>query len=137
MEFTVPQFIERKPKIVGPFTFKQFVFVGTASGICLFLYFTVPFQVFIIATVFLLGTAFALAFLKIGKTSLPVFLKNLFSFLWKPKVYLWKKKMVPPKIIKKERIVKKEAEIKEKPSPKIAERSRLKELFTHIETRSK
>lgn len=136
MEFTVPQFIERKPKIVGPLTFKQFVFIGTAAGICLFLYFTVPLYIFIIATVFLLGTAFALAFLKIGKITLPVFLKNLFSFLWRPKVYLWKKKTVPPKIIKKRKIIKEEG-IKEKPSPKIAERSRLKDLFSHLETKNK
>jgi hypothetical protein len=140
MEFTVPQFIEKKPKIVGPLTFKQFVFIGTAAGICLFLYFTVPLHVFIIAAIFLLGMAFALAFLKIGKVSFPVFLKNLFFFLLGPKIYLWKKKSVPPKIVEKETTIRKEgrrAEAEEKPIPKVAGRSRLKELFSHLETKSK
>lgn len=139
MEFTVPQFIEKAPKIVGPLTFKQFVFIGTAAGICLFLYFTVPLHIFIIASIFLLGTALALAFLKVGKTTLPVFLKNFFIFVVGPKVYLWKKKPTPSKIIKKEKIKKTimEEKIKEGAAPKIAERSRLKELFTHLETKNK
>lgn len=140
MDFTVPQFIERKPKIIGPLTFQQFVFVGTAIGICLFLYFTVPFHIFIIAAVFLLGMAFALAFLKIGKTSFPVFLKNLFFFVLGPKIYLWKKKSVPPKVIERAATIRERrerAEIEEKPIPKVAGRSRLKDLFSHLETKSK
>jgi len=136
MEFTVPKFIEKAPKIVGPLTFKQFVFVGTAGGICLFLYFTVPFHIFIIATVFLLGMASALSFLKIRGIAFPVFLKNLFFFLLSSKVYLWRKKTTAPKIIKKERIIEKK-KTEEKPTPKIAERSRLKELFTQLETKNK
>jgi len=55
MEFTVPQFIEKKAKIVGPFTFGQFLFIGIASGICLFLYFVLPLAVFIITSIVLLG----------------------------------------------------------------------------------
>lgn len=133
MQFTVPQFIERPAKIVGPLTFKQFVFVGIAGGICLFFYFTMPLSVFIIATVVLLGGAFALAFLKIERTPLPFFIKNLFVFLFKPKVYLWKKKAIPPKIIKKKREAEKGT--KEEIAPKIAARSRLRDLSTRIETK--
>lgn len=137
MEFTVPQFIEREPKIVGPFTFKQFIFIGIAGGICIFLFFTVPLYIFIVATIILLGGAFALAFLKIGKTSLPVFIKNFFSFLFKPKIYLWKKKTSPPKFLRKEKekIKKKEEEIGEESKLKVSTGSRLDELFTRIETK--
>jgi len=28
MEFTVPQFVEREPKLIGPFTFKQFIYIN-------------------------------------------------------------------------------------------------------------
>ena len=121
MEVTVPQFIEREPKIVGPLTFKQFIFIGIAGGICIFLFFTVSLFVFILLTIVLLGGASALAFLKIGKTSLPVFIKNFFSFLFKPKIYLWKKKTSPPKFIKEEKVKKEdENEIKEGSELKIS-----------------
>ena len=134
MEFTVPQFIEREPKIVGPFTFKQFIFIGIAGGICLFLFFTVSLFVFIIMSIVLLGGAFALAFLKIGKTSLPVFIKNFFIFLFKPKVYLWKKKTSPLKFLRKEK-VKEEEEIGEESKLKVSKGGRLDELFTRLETK--
>lgn len=135
MEFTVPQFIEREPKIVGPFTFKQFIFIGIAGGICIFLFFTVSLFVFIIMAIVLLGGAFALAFLKIGKTSLPVFIKNFFSFLFKPKIYLWKKKTSPPKFLKKEKVKVKKEEIEEESKLKVSKGSRLDELFTRLETK--
>ncbi len=133
MKFTVPQFIEKEAKIVGPFTFKQFIFIGIAGGICLFLFFTVPLYLFIIAAIVLLGGAFGLAFLKIGKTSLPIFIKNFFSFLFKPKIYLWKKKTSPPKFLRK---VKEEKEEIEKESElKVTKGSKLDELFTKLETK--
>lgn len=134
MEFTVPQFIEKEAKIVGPFTFKQFIFIGIAGGICLLLFFVLPLFAFIIITLILLGSAFALAFLKIEKTSLPVYIKNFFIFLFKPRVYLWKKKGVPPKFLRKEKEVEKE-ELKEEPALKVARDSKLSELSTRIETK--
>ena len=85
-------------------------------------------------SIVLLGGAFALAFLKIGKTSLPVFIKNFFIFLFKPKVYLWKKKTSPPKFLRKEK-VKEEEEIGEESKLKVSKGSRLDELFTRLETK--
>ncbi len=136
MEFIVPKFIEREAKIVGPFTFKQFIFIGAAGGLCLLLYFVLPISVFVIVAVILLGGAFSLAFLKIKKTSLPIFIKNFFIFLSRPKVYLWKKKGIPPKILKKEKkAIREEKEIRKEPGLKIARDSKLSELFTRIETK--
>ncbi len=130
MQFTIPQFIEREAKIVGPFTFKQFVFVGVAGGLCLFLYFTVSFTTFIVSAAFIMGIAFSLAFVKIKKTPLPIVIKNFFSFLTEPKVYLWEKKTSPPKIKRRrEQTIEKEIEKKE---PKLAERSKLKDLSTRL-----
>ena len=134
MEFTVPQFIEKEAKIVGPFTFKQFIFIGTAGGACLLLFFVLPLFVFVIVAIVLLGSAFALAFLKIEKTSLPVYIKNFFIFLLKPRVYLWKKKGVPPKFLRKEKEIEKE-ELKEEPVLKVARGSKLSELSARIETK--
>lgn len=134
MEFTVPQFIEREAKIVGPLTFKQFIYIGTAGALSLFLYFTVPFFLFIVTAGILLGIAFILAFFKIGKTSAPSFIVNFFSFLFKPKIYLWKKKTSTSRFL-----VKKEP-TREKVAPeelelKVSRGSKLDELFTRLETK--
>jgi len=144
MEFTVPKFIEKEAKIVGPFTFKQFIFIGTAGGLCLLLYFVLPMFVFILVAVFLLGGAFALAFLKIEKTSLPVYIKNFIGFLFKPKIYLWEKKSVPPKIIRKEEKslltgekTARRKESKEESELKVAGKSKLGELLTYLETKNR
>lgn len=139
MQFTFPQFIERESKIVGPLTFRQLIFFIIAGGICIFLYVFVPFGLFLTATIFLMGWAFAFAFLKIERTSLPVFIKNLFIFLSRPKIYLWKKKNILPKFFKKEPVeeVGEIEEAKEKSILKIAGKSRLKQLLTRLETKYK
>lgn len=136
MEFTVPQFIEREAKIVGPFTFRQFIFIGTAGGICILLFFVLPFSVFIVLAIVLLGGALALALLKVQRTSLPVFIKNFFIFLFKPRVYLWKKKSVMPKFLQKEKEIIRE-EIKEESVLKVVKGSKLRELFTYLETKNR
>ncbi|PIR72179.1 MAG: hypothetical protein COU42_02190 [Candidatus Nealsonbacteria bacterium CG10_big_fil_rev_8_21_14_0_10_36_24] len=142
MEFTVPQFIEKEPKIVGPFTFKQFIFIGIAGGLSIFLFFTVPFLVFIILAIILVGGAFSLAFLKIERISLPVFIKNFLIFITKPKIYLWKKKTSPLKFLpaengkeKKKLETKEKTEEGRKPKLKVIKGGRLHELFTHLETK--
>ena len=134
MRFTLPQFIEHEPKIVGPLTFRQFVFIGMAGAICFILYFTVPFYIFLIACLILGGGAITLAFLKIGGRSLPAILGNFLKFSLSPKIFIWRKIEAPIKVFKKEK-VKKETE--EELPLKIAERSQLKKIRTQIETQTK
>ncbi len=137
MRFTVPQFIEYETKIVGPFTFKQFVYVGLAGAVCFVLYFTVSFSLFLISC-FLLGAgALSLAFLKIGGRSLPVFLGNFLRFTLTPKMYIWRKKEQAAMVFKKERVKKSEEKTEEELPLKIAEKSRLKKLKTQIEIKTK
>jgi len=135
MRFTVPQFIEHEAKIVGPLTFRQFIFIGIAGGICFILYFTAPFQIFLLAAVVLGGGAATFAFLKIGGRSLPTVLGNFSKFFISPKIYIWKKKEVKFEVFKKEEkiIEEKEAEL----PLKIAEKSQLKKLRTQVETKTK
>jgi len=135
MRFTIPQFIEHEPKIVGPLTFRQFSFIGVAAAICFILYYTVPFSVFLIACLILGGGAMALAFLRIGGRSLPTILGNFLKFSVSPKIFIWRKIEAPIKVFKKERIKKEEAE--EELPLKIAERSQLKKIRTQIEIQTK
>jgi len=135
MRFTLPQFIEHEAKIVGPLTFRQFIFIGMAGGICFILYFTIPFSIFLIACLILGGGAMALAFLKIGGRSLPTILGNFLKFSVSPKIFIWRKVEAPMKVFKKERV--KKEEVEEELPLKIAEKSQLKKLRTQIEIKTK
>jgi hypothetical protein len=135
MRFTLPQFIEHEPKIVGPLTFKQFVYIGVAGGICFILYFIAPFSIFLIASLILGLGAIALAFLKIGGRSLPAILGNFLKFSLSPKIFIWRKIEAPITVFKKEKI--KKEEVEEELPLKIAERSQLKKIRTKIETQTK
>jgi len=136
MQFTVPQFIEHEAKIVGPLTFKQFIFIGVAGAVCFVLYFSIGKTnsfLFLVLSIIIFGIGTALAFLKIGGRNLPTILKNFLSFLVAPKIYLWQKKELPLKFI---RGTKKRVEVETEPTPtlKFAEKSRLKKLSNQIET---
>lgn len=91
MQFQVPQFIETEPKIVGPLTLRQFMYVGVAGLLVFFLFFILkPFFWFIIAAIVGLA-ALALAFGKYRGLRLTIVLKNILFYLWQPKLYLWKR----------------------------------------------
>lgn len=136
MRFALPQFIEREPKIVGPFTFKQFVFVGIAGAICFVFYFSFPFTVFIMACIVLGGGSLALAFIKIGGRPLPSILANFLKFNLTPRMYIWRKTEKPITVVRK-KVKKKSPEEEEELPLKIAEKSQLKKLGTKIEIGTK
>ena len=92
MEFSIPQFIEKEAKIVGPLTFKQFGFLGLAVLVSVALFFLLPKTVFLVLSPVLVGGAAALAFYKKEGVPLPDLIIGFFSFMFKPKIYLWKKK---------------------------------------------
>jgi hypothetical protein len=138
MEFTVPQFIEKEAKIVGPLTFKQFIFVGIAGALCMLLYFVVPLFLFVIFCILLIGGALALVFYKKEGFPLYTVIAKSFIYLFKPKIYLWKKKDVLMKFIKqdddrKKLLEKQEEEENKGPRLKMSKSSRLNELLNEIE----
>jgi hypothetical protein len=138
MQFSVPQFIEHEAKIIGPLTFKQFIFIGAAGGICFILYFsiaTINFFLFLVLAIVIFGLGAALAFLKIGGQDLLTIFKNFLGFNLSSKIYIWKKKEVPIAVFKKMEIKK---ELQEgKPLLKIVGESRLKKIRTKIEVKTK
>jgi len=140
MQFTVPQFIEREAKIVGPLTFKQFAFVGGAGLACMILYFIVPTYLFIIFCILLIGSALALVFYKQEGFPLYQVIARSFFYIFKPKIYLWKKKDIPVKIIAKpDERARRQEEIEDEqhrgPRLKISRSSKLNNLLTQIETK--
>lgn len=98
MQFLVPQFIERNPKIFGPFTFKQFIFIGVAIAISVGLFFILPYNFFIVSALAIIGGTAMFVFFRIGREPLPTYLKNLLLFSSTSKIYVWKKKSPAPEM---------------------------------------
>ncbi len=137
MQFTVPQFIERESKIFGPLTFTQFIYIGSGGTVCLLFYFTLAkthFLLFLMATAIIMSLVGALAFLRISGRSLPTILKNFLFFSIGPKIYLWRRKNVPPRMIRKIE-EKAEPEGAEPSTLKLAEKSQLRNLSNSLETK--
>ena len=134
MRFTVPQFIEYEAKVIGPFTFKQFIIVATAGIICFIFFLKTPPYIFLPIWIIVGGGALALTFVKISGRSPLVMLQNFLMFSISSKIYLWKRKVIPPKILKKEVIKKKE---EGEPTLKVVKKSKLKELATKVETKTR
>lgn len=89
MQFQVPQFIETEDKIVGPFTLRQFLYVGGAGGLSFLLYFTVTTGIWVIFSIFIVGAGLALAFVKINGRPLVGVLLSAAHFYWQPQIYVW------------------------------------------------
>ena len=89
MQFQVPQFIETEDKVVGPFSIRQFIYVGSAGIISFFLYFTVELWLWALGTVFSLAIAMGLAFIKVEGRTLTHVMSAALNFYWKPQTYVW------------------------------------------------
>jgi hypothetical protein len=90
MQYQVPQFIETEDNIIGPFSVRQFAYVGAAavvSGVC---YFILQTWLFFIVAIVLIGGSLALAFVKINGRPLVKMGLSAFNFYWKPQTYMWK-----------------------------------------------
>jgi hypothetical protein len=90
MQYQVPQFIDSEDKVVGPFSLRQFLYVGVAaviSGVC---YFLVQSWLFFIIALILIGGSLALSFVKINGRPLMKVGLSAFNFYWRPQTYVWK-----------------------------------------------
>jgi hypothetical protein len=139
MKYTVPQFIEYETRVVGPFTFGQFTFIGMSAAVCFVLYFLLPIVVFLFAVAIIMPVTFVLTLMKVNGRPIPIFLMNFFRFNAGTKMYIWKKKEAPIMYVKSE--MKKELEKKkegdvEGVSLGIAENSQLKKIKTKIEVKT-
>jgi len=136
MQYPLPQFLEIKPKIAGPFNLRQLAYLIGGSLVCLIFYFTTSMIKFVILSIPIMIIAFVFAFAKIKGFPVPTILVRSFGFVFKSKTYLWHKKEEPiyalPKKPKKE-----EEESNIIPTPQIAGKSRLNQVSNLIEMHSK
>lgn len=101
MEFHVPQFIEVEDKVFGPFSAKQFMYMGGAAGAFFVFYsLTKSFILgFLIASP-IIALGGALAFYKINNRPFIFMLEAAFKYFTTSRLYVWKKiskKAVPQK----------------------------------------
>ena len=138
-QFTIPQFIDHKPKIVGPLTFPQFIFIGiaTATSLLLIFYLKIPIFLSVSIVILIMSGGAALAFGKVKDRPLLEVLKNLLTFSVSPKIYLWKRKIGPPPKFDEKTKMEKPNLAGRTPVPAIVGKSRLKTLFNQIETKTK
>ena len=91
MRFQVPQFIETETTIVGPLTWKQFIWVALGVGLILLLFRFLPGPVFVFAAIIIMAVFGGLAFLRIEEMTLIEYLMKALGFALGPKKYLFKK----------------------------------------------
>jgi len=132
-QFQVPQFITIEDKIFGPFTFKQFLFLGGGAFLVVMAYVFLETFLLIIVSIPIAALALSLAFLKINEQPFPLTLLNAIKFFLKPRLYLWKQ-------IKEKRPLKPSEEKKEetfvKNIPKLSE-SKLIDLAWSLDIQEK
>jgi hypothetical protein len=102
MNFTIPQFIEMESKVVGPLTFKQFVFVAIGASLSFVIYFSLgkasmPLALALI--VMIMGTASAFAFVKIDGIDLIMVMKHYALFMTMPRIFLWQNFEMPNQLV--------------------------------------
>jgi hypothetical protein len=129
--FSVPKFIERESPIVGPLTFKQFIFILVTVVIGFIIYRTFPFFLSLPLLVILGALGFSLAFLKIREIPFYKILLEGLTFFFKPKRLYWGKKKREVSIVSERMELKKE----EKVPLKIKRGGKLKETTIQIETK--
>lgn len=91
MRFEVPQFIEVEDKIIGPFTWKQFVYLAGGAGALITIFFMLPFIFFAIIGLPIGALAGFLAFHRVNNQPFSVFLEAFVTYMTKSKLYLWRK----------------------------------------------
>jgi len=98
MQVRVPQFIEHDPKLLGPFTLSQTIYVGAALFGTFILYLLIGqknFFLFLLFSGLLFAVAIFLAFYKVEGLSIPYVIKNSLDYNMKTKLYIWKRKEIP------------------------------------------
>lgn len=95
MNFQVPQFIEIEDKVVGPFTFKQFIYLAGSIGLAFIVYVYVPRIIAIVPITMIVGLGAALAFFKINNRPFIIILQSAIRYYLSRKLYLWEKRDKP------------------------------------------
>lgn len=96
MKFQVPQFIDVEDKIIGPLTFRQFVYLAGGAGGSFVLYQFLPILLAIPLILMMIALSVALAFYKVNSKPFIYIMEAAFRYASASKLYLWKKENKKP-----------------------------------------
>jgi hypothetical protein len=102
MQFVVPQFIDVEPKILGPITPRQLIILIITFGLIFVCFKLADLTLFILEAIILLIVGGSLAFAKVNKRPLHLFLFDLMKSFKRPNLRVWRKEIssVPEKELK-------------------------------------
>lgn len=92
MRFEVPQFIEIEDKIIGPFTWKQFVYLAGGIGVAVVFFITFPLVIFVLFGLPLAILSGLLAFYPINNRPFSIFLESMVNYYQRTRLYYWRKR---------------------------------------------
>jgi hypothetical protein len=97
MEYQVPQFIEVEDKLIGSLTFRQFIYLAGAGGLCIVFFVYLPIVFSLVFSAAIVAFAVTLAFYRVnGKTFIEM-LEAGFTYYTGGKFFLWKHHEQTPK----------------------------------------
>lgn len=99
MEYQIPQFIEAQTRVFGPLTFKQLIYVFAVGSFLAIFWFFLKLSYWLLLAIPIIGVTFLFLFWRINGRPLAAFVRSLFSFMARPQVYIWQRKL--PKIFEK------------------------------------
>lgn len=138
MEFQIPQFIFKESTVVTGLSFRQFLTLvgGGAIIVVVFILLKNHFLLFLIASFIVALITITFAFGQMGGQTFPVLFKNFVFYIFKPRVYVWRHKGMPEKIVREavEKIQIVESR-QEKPSIGLTKESNIQKLKSQIETK--
>jgi len=123
MRFIVPQFIDVEDKVIGPFSFKQFMYLAGGGGIAFSLYKMLPAIIAIPLALAVAGLALALTFYKVNGKPFVFVMQAFFAYIVQSKLYLWRPRTTKAKEVK----IEEKKETKTSSIPRLTE-SRLSDL---------
>lgn len=92
MQFKVPQFIDIEDKVVGPLTFRQFVYLAGGGALIYISFKFLPTFIGLIVAVGFGALALALAFYKYNEKPFINVFESFIKYYLKSRLYIWHKK---------------------------------------------
>ncbi|MCD5384657.1 MAG: PrgI family protein [Candidatus Pacebacteria bacterium] len=99
MQYPVPQFQDVEDKIIGPLTFKQFIYILGGGGLSYAILQSVPTGLNYLLIAPIIGLSLALSFYKINNQPLINIIEYAFYYSLRNKLYLWSHKRTIKKAV--------------------------------------
>lgn len=110
MRYQTPQFIDIEDKVIGPFSFKQFVYLAGSGGLGYALFRLLPLLIAIPLIVAVVTLGLSLAFYKVNNRPFIFFIQSFITFNLRNKFYLWRKPTKKPEVVQEKKEVEHEQE---------------------------